>query len=196
MKKKPKLVLIIAGIVALVGILIATGALKIKGSISYTGKIKKDLDTTLIMTDPAYYLMYPSGWGLERDTYTAGIYTTEEGASSISEAPAGIVTKAGGLGNYQNTQFSTIVDMWKVELQNIGENVEFLEDKDLKIGGHDAHYFEVTYSGSGKEFQARSYIIHPEGDLYLYQVLATSLKPYWKQYKSVLSKIAESFYTD
>lgn len=197
MKKVPKAVWIIGGIIALIAFLMATGALKIKGNISYTGKIKKDLDATLTMTSPTtYYVKYPSGWGVEQETYRAGIYTTEEGATSVSEAPAGVIVQAGDLGTYREAQFSTIVDMWKLELQNLGEDVEIVEEKDITIGGYKAHYFEAIYTAGGKEFQARSHIIRPEGSTYLYQILVTSLEPYWKQYEGVLSEIAESFYID
>jgi len=196
--------LIVGGVVALIVVIgLVTGAMSLKGSISYTPKeepeqtIEKapsaDLPLILEMASPEFYVKYPTNWQVKRQGSNAVIMSAIEGEEGLVQGPAAVFVSSGGMGQYAEAQFSTKVDMWKVQLSDLDPNVKHIEEKDLTIDGHPAHYFEVEYTDNGELFHGRSYIINPEGDSFMYQILATSKVDYWEEYKSNLISAAESF---
>jgi len=201
--------MLIVGGVLVVGILLASGALKFSASISKTpsetdttkpvaaNPEKQKIDLTEAYTDAenTYSIKYPSGWKQEPLKGSTVIYSTDLEADSPNEAIAGIIIYSIPLsGSLVGAKWETQVEIMKLQLETDYPTATFTDDSDTKVGNLDAHVYNYTYRNGSNDFQAKFFLIIK--DERFYGLMTMAIQQRWEKYEPALSQIVQSFRTD
>lgn len=206
--------IIVLGLVGLLVLLYATGILKVSGSIkvnkSETGAqttsvpstpqsptqeraipptSKTELSETYANFDLNMAVKYPGNWIVDASQGTPTIFAPDLGATTAAKSPAGVILSSAPLKELKGTKFSTLTDLWKMQLKNQFPTATFGEDMDIRLGKYDAHVYNFMYPQK-ENFQARFYLLMDENRLY--GLLATATEKKWPDYKQTFEAIAQS----
>ena len=207
------------GVVVLLAIILwATGILKVSGTLTYnknqtaaTAPVESQTETTKtptstpVSTVPVlsetytnqqqhYSLRYPKSWQVETQGKAVVIYSTDLEASSAAKSIAGVIINSGTLGKLKGSQFSTLTDLWKIELDKQFPSGTFGSDKDVKVGAYQAHVYELTYpQKNDQKFEARFFLVADMTNDKLYGLLGTAIKPLFTKYEATIQGIVNSF---
>lgn len=201
-------ILVVGGIIVLVIIGIASGALKFSGSLKYnpskqqstntpnssskqnqTAKI--NLSETYTHTSPNYSIGYPTDWAIAESGKVAAIYSKAGGATTTQQSEAGVMITTSSLGQLAGSKLSTIADLSKPQLQKEFPGATISSEEDVKVGTYDAHVFNMVYPNNGIDWQGKFYVLTDADNLY--GLVATANKPKWSNYEAALQAIVNSF---
>lgn len=212
----PVILLIVGGIVILVVIAIASGALKMSGSIKYTPKeqpaaeqqttpkeestqpveeqitqpAQANLAETYTHDSPKYTINYPTGWGIMQSAKNVTIFQKSSETTTAQTSEAGVVITPTTLGQLKGSKLSTIVDLSKNKIKQQFTGATFTGERDTKVGSYDAYVFDLIYADNNKDFQSQFYILIDSDNLY--GVIVTANKAVWPKYENTLLQIVNS----
>lgn len=201
-------ILIVGGIIVLVIIGIASGAINFSGSIKYNRSQQEsgntsnssskqerapkiDLSQTYTHTAPSYSINYPTDWAIAESGKVAAIYSKAGGATTTKQSEAGLMITTSSLGELAGSKLSTVADLSKPQLLKEFPGATISSEEDVKVGAYDAHVFNMVYPNNGIDWQGKFYVLTDADNLY--GLIATANKPKWPSYEATLRAVVNSF---
>lgn len=201
--------LLIGGVVVIgiIVFLIASGTLKLSGSVSKNSdqsqasvqtpkptevpKVKVTLNSEpFVDSKLGFAVSYPEGWKLESTTTNAVIYKPSE-AKGAGKADAIITIFSGPVGELQDTKLATIADLHKVQLKKLFSNVSIIKEGGTKVGDQDAYEMEFTGVMNGENMRGRYMVMTSPTNLYA--ILSGANVGLWNDLKGILDASIQTF---
>lgn len=203
--------MIIGGVVVLViiALLVAGGNFKFSAKINPTEEDQTAITETIVEETPTpipspvststfkvftsedmnISFEYPEEWLVQEGTNNITIVLLEEGSTNNGEA---VITAAKGpLAGAKGLQFSSVVDLQKVNIKKEFNITGFTLDEEAKIGDKEAHLLGFDGNISGNPLIGRYLTTIDEDNLYAITVIADKDK--WSKHSADLQKTLDSF---
>lgn len=207
----PVVLIVIAVVIGLVVVGIASGALKGSFKISKTGQnpapnqniasqdqiqkpspsptpqaltnLAKDVYTN---SQKGFSIKPPQGWKVD-DGQSVTFF---EGAT-IKGSPAALVVTIVPLGSLKGAQLSTIVDTARLSLKRQYANSSISTDQQTKVGNYDAHLLGFDNTQDGITYQTNAYLLIDSENLF--NIITVVNKDSTSKYSKVLEDSVDTF---
>lgn len=204
-----------AVVVGIIVLLIASGSLKLSGSIrTDSSKPQENQDTVKEVLQPTskptekpkpevklnpeaftdsklgFSISYPEGWTVSSTTTGVNIFkpSSTKGAGQ-ADAMVGVV--AGGIGELKDSKLATIADLHKVYIKKQFGNVEFSEEKEVKVNGQDGYELDFTGTINSENMKAKYIVL--KGDKNLFALVEVANSGMWKDFERELDASVQTF---
>ena len=205
----PIILVVVAVLVGLAVVGIATGALKGSFTVSKTDKnpiqnqqiasqdkvqepspspvLEANLaETAFSSSQKGFSIKPPQDWKVD-DGQSTSFY---EGAT-IKGSPAVLVVTIVPLGSLKGAQLSTVVDTTRLSLKREYPNSTISTDQETKIGNYDAHLLRFAYSQEEVTYQTTAYLTIDNENLY--NIITVVDKNSISKYDKVLEDSVDTF---
>lgn len=202
-------IIIGAVVIGIIVLLMTTGALKFKASVTKTNDssnnntvttskkeepkkvVAKDLTETYTSQAMKLSINYPKGWKIDEIGTNAVIYSMDLNAKDRNTSPAGVILNSSTRTQTKGLSFTTLTNLAKESLSKEFTGMILDSDSDVKVGSYDSHLFKFTYQNGNNTLEGRSYLFATEDRTYV--VMGTGLKSIWGEYEETIQKMIESF---
>lgn len=204
--------LMIGGVVVIgiVAFLIASGTLKLPGSVKVDDQNTGKTETQNVQSAPTeapkpevkmnaepftdaklgFSINYPEGWKVKSATTNATVYKPSDTKGS-DKADALVSIVVGDIGELKDTKLASIADLHKVYIKKQFSNVEFTGEKEIKVNGQDGYELAFTGSINSENMQAKYIVL--KGEKNLYAVIEMANTGIWKDTEKELDASVQSF---
>ena len=210
----PVILIIVAAVVGLVVIGIASGALK--GSFKITKNeppktqqeinnntqketVKQspsaakatELSKTYTSSTLGFQVNHPESWKVEEDKTSVTIYAPKADATSTVKSDAAVIVSSTPLGTLKGLQLATIADVMKNQMGSFLPGATIVNSRPTTVGGREAHIFDLDYSQNGQKYPSAFYLLVDDENLY--GIITSVLESQKTNYEETLKAIANSF---
>lgn len=211
----PVILIIVAAIIGLIVIGVATGALKGNFSVtrnkaepqpqekttsvqtqteSQSSQKSEESQLSEAYTDQSqnYQINHPSDWKPEQQGSNTSIYYTGEGATSSSGSKVAVVITAEAMDNLNLIKVSGLAEELKKQIAaSAGTTVS--ETRATTLGGKEAYAFDLGVTENGERFSGIVYITADDTQVYTVTSLVEESRK--AKHESTLDAIVQSFKT-
>lgn len=176
--------LVVGAVVLLVGVLVASGALKLNFTVTKTGEngqkqnvvdVRTPSQPTTKLSAEAYTnsnfsISYPDGWKVKSASNMVSIIRNSGGGILIITNPLGVLSGA---------KLATVADANKLVAKEQFKNANFISEKETKLNGQDAWRYELTANNDGTDIKVIYYVLADSKNMYV--VMGTASVVDWSE---------------
>lgn len=210
----PVILIIVAAVIGLVVIGVASGALK--GSFKVTrnespktqqesnNNTQKEtakqspttakageLSKTYTSTTLGFQVNHPESWKVEEDKASVTIYAPKTDTSSTAKSDAAVIVSSTPLGTLKGLQLATIADVMKNQMGNFLPGATVIKSGPTTVGGREAYVFDLDYTQNGQKYPSAFYLLIDDENLY--GVITSVLESQKTNYEETIKAITNSF---
>lgn len=195
-------------------VLIASGAIKLTGSVRYDKSGQQQNSSDAASDQPVqqppeekkpaiklnsesysdvkygYSINFPEGWKVREQTGNVTMFKPSE-TKGADQADALVSVVAGDLGDNKEMKLATIADVHKAYLKKQFGDVEVIGEREVKVNGQDGYELEFTGVISTEKMHGRYIVL--KGDKYLFAIIGMSNTGLWDDEKDNIEASIQTF---
>lgn len=197
-------------VVGIIVFLVASGTLKLSGSVKVDDQNTGKTETQNVQSAPTeapkpdvkmnaepftdaklgFSISYPEGWTVN-STDTGVNILKPSSTKGAGQADALVSVVTGDLGELKDSKLATIADLHKVYIKKQFGNVEFTGEKEITINGTDGYELEFTGTMNSENMKARYTVL--KGEKSLFALIRVANAGMWKDFEKELDASVQTF---